>query len=457
MWGENDELIATAQQLQTMPAQSSAPPNDNWGADDEIIATREDNDHLREYHAKRLMEARRQDAAAAVGSMPSVIREPFYAAASQGANVMSTVTRPFSKDMADYFAETKQQVGTRAQSTRKDDWSPWVSRMYGGILESTAQSVLAAPAGVPGMIASFAVSEANDALYEAEQAGLKGNDRLKYAAVQGAIEGSIAGVFQKFAPGSEKFISQMVSGVMKASGKQFLKMTAQEVPEELLTEVSHAVAEQAYGIDPNAADWRSPEFWQRMGETVVQTIGQVGLAHGVAKIARNRQKINDLDVATRKGFVAKQDAERLGLTPEQSANRESRKKAVEEQRQQLQQEADQLEKDIQPTEEDSNEEVPTEETEVRQDQPAPAEPAAEATTAPEVLTPPAAEEAAPTLDDLRGMMSRAEASAPLSPREKAQQGRTPEPPFQMPDDSQHVAPAGTDDARWILGKEQQPP
>lgn len=356
MWGENDELIATAQQLTTPPARN-APPSEDWGADDEIVATREGNDYLREYHAKRLMEARRQDAASAVSSMPAIVREPFHAFARGGANVMSTATRPFSKDTADYFAETGQQIDTRAEATRKDDWSPWLSRTFGGAIQSVAQSAIAAPAGPAGMIGSFAATEANQALYDAEQAGLKGNDRIKYAVVQGAIEGAIAGTFQKFAPGLERFIPQIAGGAMKLSGKQFLKMTAQELPEEILTELGHAIAEASYGIDPKATD--TQQLVSRMVDTVGQTLATLGLAQGAARLTHNRQQVETLEGIRSKGFVSEQEAKDLGLTPEESKNRATRKAAVDKRIQETQREIERAQ-EVQP------------EAEVRQEQPAPA-------------------------------------------------------------------------------------
>lgn len=467
-WGENDELIATAEQLKAAPAPS-------WGADDEVIATAQELNggdwrtnaaqKFRDLAARTQPQsdewwaARRQESALAdadpMAAAPAIIREPYYGVAGAAAGIASTVARPFSKDAADYLAEQGQQVEAQQAAARKDDWSPWLSRMYGGAAQSLAQAAVAAPLGSAGIIGSFALTEGNQALYDAEQAGLKGMDRIKYAVIQGGIEGAIAGAFQLAGlGGQEKFIADAVKGALKLSGKQFLKMTAQELPEELLTELHHAGVEAAYGVNPQAMT--SKEFWPRMRDTVVQTLMTLGLAQATTAVSQLRQKANDIDVMTGKGFVTKQEAEKIGLTPEQAKNRESRKKAVEERKQQLQRDVKELEKQVPPVDKSPSEgdvfkspgggtfvfsngawtpqiskepsdastvrgveaEVPRGQVEggagVRGDgeEQVPAEPAGEGVTAPEV---PVAEPS----PDVRELMRRAEEAAPEAAQEPA--------------------------------------
>jgi hypothetical protein len=325
-----DDPETTALRVAAMTARANAPRSKEWWAE------------------------RRNEAAYAeadpVSRLPAPISETYRAVAGAATSIGSTVARPFSKDAADYLAATGEQIATDSEALREDDWMPWVSRMYGGAAQSIVQSTVAAPLGPLGIIGSFALTEGNQALYDAEQAGLTGNDRLKYAATQGVIEGAIAGVFQKFAPGSEKFIADAVRGAMRTTGKQFVKATAQELPEELLTETAHAAAEAVSGVDPRAAE--SPEFWQRLGETVVQTIATLGLAHGASQIAnRGRRPTeavpetapdapvgNSVEDAERqverlrgiraKGFVTWDEAKALGLSEEEAKNRASRMAAL---------------------------------------------------------------------------------------------------------------------------------
>lgn len=419
-----------------------------------------------------LQELRRQDAATAVSSIPSVIREPLHALAGAGANIMSTVARPFSKDVADYFAETGQQIDTRAEATRKDDWSPWLSRMYGGAVESLAQSTVAAPAGPAGIIGSFALTEGNQALYDAEQAGLKGSDRIKYAVTQGVIEGAIAGVFQRFAPGLEKFIPKIASGAMKLNGAQFVKMAAQELPEEVITEVGHAVTEAAYGIDPEALS--SEKFGQRMIDTVAQTVATLGLAQASAKLMQKRQEgaseaapaapgnsvedterqLEQLREIRDKGFVTAEEAQTLGLSSEEAKSRRSRMAAVKLAEREAERELERAQRRASETAPEAPAEqapaAPPEAAPAAPEEPPPAPPSsrddakqkavglaelmakkrAEATpepaSAPPAPTPPQESPAAPE-------------PVPLSPREKAQQGRKPEPRMKPPSDEAEAA------------------
>lgn len=336
-WWDADETVATA----PPPVAKSG----NWWEGDEAVKTSpEEQQALKveqmvkranvkqtpEWWADRRREAVLADADP-LAKAPALISEPYRAVASAGLSIGSTVARPFSKDAADYLLKEKANVAQVSEAARADDWSPWLSRIYGGAVESLTQSGVAAAtgAGAAGIIGSFAATEANQALYDAEQAGLKGNDRLKYAVVQGAIEGTIAAAFQRFAPGLENFVPQIAKGAMKLSGKQFLKMTAQELPEELLTEVGHAVTEASYGIDPNATS--AEQIVPRMVDTIAQTVATLGLAQGTARLAQNKQRLEQLEtLRTTESRDLKREAAKLGIEGTRS---EIRQKVREESKQ----------------------------------------------------------------------------------------------------------------------------
>lgn len=292
-----------------------------------------------------------------LSSVPSVIREPVVGLASTGASIMSAVSRPVSKEIGDYFAKIGENIGHSGEAARGGDWSPWLSRMLSGAVRSASQAGILAPSGLGGMTLGFGATEANQALYEAEQAGITGNERLKYAAVQGAIEGTIMSVFNRIGlPGFEGLVGQVGSGVMKNVGKQFLVATAQEVPEELLTELAHAVAESTYGVNPQALD--GEQLGQRMIDTVAQTVLTVGLTSGAGRLAQNREMIETLEGVRQKGFVSEKDGEQLGLSPEEMTNRATRKKAVDDRINQIEQEiSDEVRNDTPPQEEAQGEEV----------------------------------------------------------------------------------------------------
>lgn len=357
-WGQGDETVATAEQLRQ--------PAAKWGHDDEIVIPAGESQGLIQQaqaapplppgQANAIRGAiaqanvpqtpewwaqRREDSAKASASgTPAIIREPAYALAGLGGSLAGTLSRPFSKDVADYHTKNSLDISEEADIARQKDWSPWLSSMYGGVVQSAAQAAGTAPLGQGGMIGGFALTEGNKALYEAEQAGLKGADRIKYAVLQGGIEGSIAGALSLAGlGGTEKFVSDMAKGVMKTSWKQAGKLIGPELFEELLTELHHAGVEAAYGVSPEAM--KPENFWPRMRDTVVQTIGQFGLAQGVAKVAQLRQKANDLDVMTGKGFVSQQEAENRGYPP---GSRKDRMKSAKEEQRQLEKQAAELEK-----------------------------------------------------------------------------------------------------------------
>jgi hypothetical protein len=278
-----------------------------------------------------------RDMAEASSLVPSIVREPFYGAARAGAELASTVTRPFSKAKADEFAELGGATASIAEGARKDDWFPAFSRTYGGASQSLFQAAAMAPAGLTGMAVGFGAVEGNKALYDAEQAGLKGNDRLKYAAVQGTIEATVMQVFNRLGlPGMEGLVGKIGTGTMKKFGKEFLVSSAQELPEELLTELGHAYAEAKWGVNPNAMD--ADQITQRMIDTAGQTLLTVGLAAGAAKVSQNKSVIEGLERIREKGFVTEEEGQQLGMTEEQMRNRSSRKAAVAERIQTLQKE-----------------------------------------------------------------------------------------------------------------------
>lgn len=281
--------------------------------------------------ADRLMALRRQGAAEATSSIPAIIREPFYGAARAGASMLGTALRPFSKDLGDYFAKQGEVVDIESQAVRKDDLFPEASRHLGGISQSLIQAGVMAPAGPYGMAVGFGATEANDALYEAEKAGLKGDDRLKYAATQGVVEGAIMSVFNKFAPGLEGilpnlFVQQVGKRTMQALGKDALKAYSQELPEELITEFGHALAEQQFSVDPSAMDWE--KLGPRLVDTAIQTFGAVGIASAASRITQNKAMIDTLKGVQAKGFVSEQDGKDLGLSPEDMKNRRTRSEAL---------------------------------------------------------------------------------------------------------------------------------
>ena len=290
----------------------------------------------RETQRRRIIAVREKNAAEATSRLPALVREPAeYAAPALGADILSTFYRPFSKDLADYFADTGKRFSTAAESKRKDDWSPWLSRMYGNSFRSGLGSLLAAPSGTYGIIGFNALTESNQALRDAELANLTGGDRIKYAVTRGAIEVGITAGFSKIGLGGlessfgnlrKDGVKILIQGISKSSmkkvGTNFLKSSALELPEEWIIEISNAVAESAYRVDRSSLE---PEkLRQRLIDTTAQTLLTVGLFKAGAKGA----DLAGLNALAETGKVSRRDAAELQLPGDASRTEEGRLEAV---------------------------------------------------------------------------------------------------------------------------------
>jgi len=322
---------------------NAAPVNPAPVIDANKMAITDPERYERIKRAEQIQATRMKLAESAESVLPTIIREPVYGMMGAGASLASTLTRPLSKDMGDYFAQAGEQLGVARESMRKDDWFPRLSRLYGGAAESLTTATIAAPAGGAGVIGTLAVTEANQALYDAEKAGLKGEERMKYALTQGAIEGSIAGAFQAVGlGGAEKLVGGVGRTIMRnlfgataktgakrgtaAFAREFLKQASAEEVEELATEYGHALAEKAYGIDINATDWGTLEkpgpLQERFIDTAGQTLLMVGGAQGMSSTARSiarKQRLDNLkEIRAAKGAEIKKRAAEEGITGSRS-------------------------------------------------------------------------------------------------------------------------------------------
>ncbi len=122
----------------------------------------------------------RETLGAAVELAPKLLAVPYRVADQVTGNIM-----------ADEAIRESQQFARAREQARQEDWSPYLSGMYGGAAQSLLQA-LATPGGAYGKAAGFAAMTGNEALTTAEDAGLTGAARLKYAATQAALEGGIA-------------------------------------------------------------------------------------------------------------------------------------------------------------------------------------------------------------------------------------------------------------------------
>lgn len=149
----------------------------------------------------------------------------------------------------------------------------WVEGIAGGAAESLSKAAMFAPLGGPaGIIAAFVYDSTTDALEEARQAGLEGDDIAKYAAGIGVLEGGIAAAFQAMGLGGfESMFKSAGWGGVKEASKQMLA----EVAEEEITAFSQAAISVLEGVNPDAL--RNP------GQLAIDTAAATVLAMGTVQ------------------------------------------------------------------------------------------------------------------------------------------------------------------------------
>jgi hypothetical protein len=148
----------------------------------------------------------------------------------------------------------------------------------------TAAPAVAAGAGAPVVIGTFTASRANQAITEANDAGLTGQARAAYVGRAALIEGGVAGAFQAFGlGGAEKFLA---SGFTKANVKSLIGQTFAELGEENLTEVADALNQAYSKITP---DVTLDQVGKILAQTTVTTLLTMGAITG-ARVAQQREQ-----------------------------------------------------------------------------------------------------------------------------------------------------------------------
>lgn len=139
------------------------------------------------------------------------------------------------------------------QKSREGDMSPWLSRMYGGASQSLLQT-FATPGGAYSKIAGSGVMAGSQGLTTAEDAGLEGASRFRYAGTQALWESGFAALGQKFlgAGIESRLAGQAVAAqTWKELGKNIGMDALKEMPEEVLTSIFQDVSSKLEGVSPN--------------------------------------------------------------------------------------------------------------------------------------------------------------------------------------------------------------
>lgn len=206
---------------------------------------------------------------AAINVVPDLAAVPARAAETVGLVDQGTTN--------ELYRQSAQFQQSREEG-RSDDMSPWLSRMYGGAAQSAMQ-MAATPGGGMAKIVGSGVMSGNQALTTAEDAGLKGNDRLRYAATQGLFEAGIAALGQKlFGPGVEsRLAGQTVAAqTWKQLAKNIGTDALKEMPEEAVTSILQDLSSKFEGVSP---DLSVGDFIQNATEAAVQAAMMSGMAN----------------------------------------------------------------------------------------------------------------------------------------------------------------------------------
>jgi len=177
--------------------------------------------------------------------------------------------------------------------------------------------------------------ETNRAITEGKDAGLRGTELAGYAVSQGVIEAAPAMVMQRVGlGGTESLVAgkQAVASGVREALKRMGMAVAEEVPEELVTEIGHAVAAKVAGVDPESLTKDS--LRQIVEDTTVQTVLTVGMAGapGVARAAQSRRAAaREAEIvahAEEKRAPSRKTWKRWGMDPEAGKSAKQRREVT---------------------------------------------------------------------------------------------------------------------------------
>lgn len=197
-------------------------------------------------------------------------------AAEAGADIVSPIARILGQgayaDRMNRFAESVEQA---AREREAGGVVPdIIQRGARGAARSLTSMVGAGMVGGPvAAIGTAAVQEGNRAITEGRDKGLRGSKLAGYTVAQGTIEAMPALVMHRLGMGGlESMVAgkKAVSAGVQEGAKRVGKAFAQELPEELITELSHNVASAVAGTDPNALSLESLKA--TAADTTVQTL-----------------------------------------------------------------------------------------------------------------------------------------------------------------------------------------
>ena len=251
-----------------------------------------------------------------LGKRPPIVRDIALGIDLGRRGLYSLAARPFSTEKATKIIEGSDIMESGAMLA--DEKSPLgqAGKHVRGASRSIFQAATLSPLGGYGIIGGFALARGNQAITEADKAGLTGKQKWGYIGRAAAIEGSIAGAFQLVGLGGfEKFAA---GGITAQGLREFFKVAgiqmAAELAEENITEILDTVNQIT--TLPQYQDLSDEEkdqmFYNTLKDTTIQTILTMGVTTGYQGIRINQNK---------KSLTNLKDnlVENYKLSPEQAA------------------------------------------------------------------------------------------------------------------------------------------
>ncbi len=233
------------------------------------------------------------------------------------------ITEDFREEQSEKADEANRATDIIAQALQQSDVmtgtegrEQFAAHTVGGAARSLSQMAVAMPFGVVGMIGLASGVEGNQAITEAKDKGLTTPETLRYAATAAAIEGVIAGLFQKIGYGGLE--SLMAGKAVAGTGfRQAMRQAGiaqiQELPEEVLTEVLHNVNRYANEIDETALTKKA--LTRTIIDTIAQTVVSVGTVSGLQVTSAAIAAPIDKALRGAKSSSRRDVAAALGLPP----------------------------------------------------------------------------------------------------------------------------------------------
>ncbi len=253
-----------------------------------------------------------------------------------GADVVAPITRLYNPEAADKIQRFSQAY---EQAASEQDVGgavpPIVKRGLRGAGRTVPTMLLAGAAGGPYAALSMAATQETDrALTMGKDAGLSGKKLGTYALSQGALEGGVGAIFQRIGLGGVENIAggrQAVQAGVKNALKSLGVSTLQELPEELITEIGHNIANKVSGVDPKATTLDS--LGRTAADTTVQTLITMGMVGGpsIIKSAIDKQvKIQKeiTSVADNNETPSRKQWKEWGFSPDEGKSLKTRREFI---------------------------------------------------------------------------------------------------------------------------------